>query len=117
MRVSIHAKVKLAPPPVRPDTVLLIEPFAFAINLQTGAVEPEMQRLSTVDVLRRYRQATAPSAKRPMIRYGNGDAEHVGDRMKHPFSLSERLAEHQAGGTGFNRPARPVTVTMPSGVI
>jgi hypothetical protein len=26
MRVSIHAKVKLVPPPMRPDTKLLIEP-------------------------------------------------------------------------------------------
>src|ERR1700730_7476051 len=46
-RVSIHAKVKLAPPPVRPDTVLLIEPFAFAVNPETGAVDQEMQWLSS----------------------------------------------------------------------
>src|ERR1700736_4953070 len=96
MRVSIHAKVKLAPPPVRADTVLLIKPFAFAVNLETRAVDQEMRWLSTVGVLQQYRQAAAPSAKRRMIRYRNGDAEHVGDRTKQSFSLSERLVEHQS---------------------
>src|SRR4249920_2208710 len=43
MRAGIHAEVKLAPPPARSDTVLLIEPFAFAINFDAGAVDQEMQ--------------------------------------------------------------------------
>ena len=64
---------------MRPDTVLLIEPFAFAVNLETGAVDEEMQWLGAVNALRHYRQATASSAERRMIRYANGDTEHVDD--------------------------------------
>jgi hypothetical protein len=45
MRIGIHAEVKLAPPPVRPDTVFLIEPFAFAVNLETSAVDKKMKWL------------------------------------------------------------------------
>ena len=79
MRASVHAEVKLASPPVRPDTVLLIEPFAFAINLQARAVDQEMQWLSAVNVLWQYCLAAGPTAQRRMIWYGNGDAQHVGD--------------------------------------
>jgi hypothetical protein len=86
----------LPPPAVRPSTVLLIEPFAFAVELQTGAVDEEMQWLRTVDVLRQYRQAADSSAERGMIRTGNGDAEHISDRPKQTFRLSERLMKHRA---------------------
>ena len=51
MRVGIHAEVKLPPPAARPDAVLLIEPFALAVNLEAGAVDEEMQWLRTVNVL------------------------------------------------------------------
>ena len=64
---------------MRPDTMLLIEPFAFAVDLETGAVDQEMQWLGAVSVLRQCHQATASSAERRMIRYGNGDTEHVDD--------------------------------------
>ena len=43
IRVGIHTKVKFPPPAVRPNTVLLIEPFAFAVDLDTGAVDEDMQ--------------------------------------------------------------------------
>jgi hypothetical protein len=54
--------------------VLLIKPFAFAVNPETRAVDQEMHWLGAIDVLRQYRQAAAASARRRMIRYGNGDA-------------------------------------------
>ena len=114
MRVGIHAKVKLPPPAVRPNTVLLIEPFAFAVNLDTGAVDEEMQWLRAVNVLRQYRQATASSAERRMIRNGNGDAEHISDRTKQPLGLTERLVEHQAEcEAGLNGDRRIDRLTAP----
>jgi len=64
MRVGVHAKVKLPPTPVRPNTVLLIKPFAFAVNLETGTIDQEMQWFSAVNVLRQYCQAAGSSACR-----------------------------------------------------
>ena len=51
MRVGIYAKMQLAPPPTRPDTVFLIEPFALAINLEASAVDQQMQWLRQIDPL------------------------------------------------------------------
>lgn len=51
MRVSINAKVQLAPPAARPDAMFLIQPFTLAVNLQAGAVDEKMQRLVVVDPL------------------------------------------------------------------
>jgi hypothetical protein len=49
-----------------------------------------------------------------MIRHRNGDAEHIGDRTKQPFSLSERLVEHQAERqTGLNGDYRIDRLTAP----
>ena len=39
MGVGIDAKMQLAPPPARADAVLLIEPFALALDLQAGAID------------------------------------------------------------------------------
>ena len=64
MRGGIDPEVKLAPPSARPDTVFLIEPFAFSVYLEASAVDQEMQWLSAVNVLRQYRQAAASSADR-----------------------------------------------------
>ena len=53
MRDGIHPKVQLTPPPARPDAVSLVEPFALAVNLETGAVDQEVQRLLAIGALRR----------------------------------------------------------------
>jgi hypothetical protein len=76
MRGGIHAEVELVPSPARPNTVFLIEPFSFAICLEAGAVDQEMQWLSAVDVFRQYGQTAASPAECRMIRYGNGDTEY-----------------------------------------
>src|ERR1700687_841523 len=55
-----------------------------------------MQRFQTVDVLRQYRQAASLSAQSRMIGDRNGDPEHIGDRTKQAFRLTQRLVEHQA---------------------
>ncbi len=79
VRASVHAEVGFAPSPVRPNAVLLIGPFAVAVNLEAGAIDQEIQGLIAVNVLWQYCQPVGPSAKCRMIRYGNGDAEHIGD--------------------------------------
>jgi hypothetical protein len=71
--------MELPPPPVCPDAVFLIEPFAFAIYFQTGAVDEEMDGFRAVNVLWKCCQPPSPTAQRRVIRYGNGDAEHIGD--------------------------------------
>src|ERR1700692_1248074 len=96
MCASIHTEMKLPPPPVRPDTVLLIEPFAFSVDLEPRTVDQEMQWLSAFDVFRQYRQTAAATAEGGVIWNGDIDLEHIGNRAKQPFGLTERLVEHQA---------------------
>jgi hypothetical protein len=117
MRISIHAEVNLAPPPVRSDTVFPIEPFAFAVNFETRAVDKKMKWLVAVDVNRQYRQTAAASTEGGVIRNGDVDPEHIGDRTKQPFSLTERLVEHQAEREGgLNRDRRIDRLTTPAPV-
>jgi hypothetical protein len=41
VRAGINTEVQLAPAPRRANTTLLIEPFAFAVNLQAGAIDKQ----------------------------------------------------------------------------
>jgi hypothetical protein len=63
MRVGIHSEMQLAPSPTRSDTVFLVEPLTFAINLEAGTVDKKTQRLIPFDVLRQYRQTAAATAE------------------------------------------------------
>src|SRR3984957_20146192 len=96
MRVGIDAEMQLAPSPARPDTVFLVEPFALAVDLEAGAVDQKVQWLRMIDSFWQDGQTAAATAKRRMIRDGNMDPEHIGDRTKQPLGLTERLVEHQA---------------------
>src|SRR4029077_19460853 len=96
MCASIHTEMKLPPPPTRPYAVLLIEPFAFAVYLEASAVDQEMQWLGVLDAFRQYRQPAAATAECGVIRNGDIDLEHIGDRAKQSLGLTERLMEHQA---------------------
>ena len=58
MRIGIDTQMQLAPPPTRPDAVFLIEPFALAVNLQTSAVNQQMQWLCAMNSLRQDREST-----------------------------------------------------------
>ena len=49
MRARINTEMQLAPPATRPNATLLIQPFAFAVNLETRAVDKKMQRFITTD--------------------------------------------------------------------
>jgi hypothetical protein len=61
-----------------------------------ASVHEQMQRLVTVDPGRQNRQAAASSAEGRVIRDGDIDAEHVGDRSQHALGLTQRLMKHQA---------------------
>jgi hypothetical protein len=54
--VSASTPRCLASSPAREDAVLPIEPFALAVNLQTGAVDQQMQWLRAVNSLRQDRR-------------------------------------------------------------
>jgi len=79
MRIGIDTEVQLTPPAAGPDAVLLIEPFALAINLQSSAIDQQMQRLCAVNSLRQDRQAATAAAQCGVIGDGDVDFEHVGD--------------------------------------
>jgi uncharacterized Zn-finger protein len=79
MRTRIDSKMQLAPSPARADAVFLIEPFALAVNLQTGAVDQQMQWLCVVNSLQQDRQAATAAAQCGVIGDGDVDLEHVGD--------------------------------------
>ena len=50
-RVGINAEMQFAPTPRGTNTTLLIQPFALAIDLQTSAVDEEMQWFVTTNRL------------------------------------------------------------------
>jgi hypothetical protein len=51
MRIGIDTEMQLVPAPARADAMFLIDPFARAVNLQTGAVDQQMQWFCAVDPL------------------------------------------------------------------
>ena len=100
MRDGVNPQVQLAPPPARPNAAFLVEPFSLAVNLQTCAVDKQMQWLRTVKPLEQSCQATIATAEGRMIRDGNIDPEQIGDRTQKTFGLTQRwwnTDEAQAG--------------------
>jgi hypothetical protein len=93
---GVNPQVQLAPPRVRPNAVLLIEPFSLAVNLQTCAVDKKMQWLRTIKPHEQDCQATTATAEGCMIVDGDIDPEHIGDRTQKTLSLTQQLVEHQA---------------------
>jgi hypothetical protein len=51
MRAGIDAEMQFAPTPKGTNTTLLIRPFALAIDLQTSAVDEEMEWFVTANRL------------------------------------------------------------------
>jgi hypothetical protein len=94
MRDDINAEMQLSPPPARPDAVLLVQPFAFAVNLQACAVDKKMQRLRGVKPLQQNGQATTASAQGCMI--GDGDIDP--ERFRRLMAAGPR-SDAAAGGT------------------
>src|SRR5690349_86685 len=83
MRVSINPEMQLAPAAARPDAVFLIQPFALAVDLETGAVDEKMQWLIAVDPLWQDRQTPTPATQGRVIRNCDADPEHGGNRSQH----------------------------------
>src|ERR1700730_13966475 len=88
--------MQLAPSAARSDAVFLIEPSALAVNLQTSAIDQQMQWLRAVNSLRQDRQAATAAAQGGVIGDGDVDLEHVGDRSQQTLGLSQWLVEYQA---------------------
>ena len=95
MGISVDGQVELSPPPVRPDAVLLVEPFALAVNLDAGAVDQDMQRLVVNDQLWQDSQTAASTAECRMVGDSDPNAEQVRDRAQRTLGLAKRLVEHQ----------------------
>jgi hypothetical protein len=79
VRVGVDAGMQLPPATARPAAMLLIQPFAFAVNLQATAVDQEMQRLVVVDPLRQDCQPAATTTQSGMVRDGDIDPKRGGD--------------------------------------
>jgi len=59
--------------------MLRIQPFAFAVDFETGAVHYQVQRLGQMDVSRQYSQADTAATEGGMIRNGDIDAKNIGN--------------------------------------
>jgi hypothetical protein len=88
--------MQLSPPAARPQAALLVKPFALTIHLQTSAIDEKMERLIASDPFGQDGHAAAATAQGCMIRNGDIDLEHLGDRSQHALGLTQRLVEHQA---------------------
>ena len=75
--------------------MFLVEPFAFAVNLDASAVDEQMQRLVALDSFRQDRQAAASATEGRMIRNSDLDTEQMRDRSQRPLGLAKRLMEDQ----------------------
>ena len=60
MCVGVNTEMQFAPAPRRANAAFLIKPFAFAIDLQTSAIDEEMQWLFTTNQLRQDGQTATP---------------------------------------------------------
>src|SRR5271170_3474639 len=117
MRVGIDAKMQFAPTPRGTNTALLIQPFALAIDLQTSAVDEEMQWFVTTNRLWWNCQPAPSAAQCRVVGNCDLDVEQSRDRSQQSFSLTQRLVEHQAkrkrGLDGYCRIDR-LTATLSS---
>ena len=76
--------------------MLLIEPLAFAVGLQTGAVDQKVQWLIRVEPFGQDCQTTTTATERGVIGDGDINIEHLDDRPQQTLSLTQRLMKHQA---------------------
>jgi hypothetical protein len=53
--------------PIQANTALLIQPFTFAVNLQAGAIDEEMEGFLATDRLWQNGQTATPAAQRGVI--------------------------------------------------
>ena len=78
-RLGVDAKVQLTPAPARSTASLRVQPFAFAVDFETGAVHDQVQRLCPMNVSWQDCQADTATTEGRMIWDGDVDAEHIGN--------------------------------------
>jgi hypothetical protein len=61
-----------------------------------ASVDEKMQWLIAIDPLWQDRQTATPATQGRVIRNGDADPEHGGNRSQHALGLTQRLVEHQA---------------------
>src|SRR5271166_1135025 len=65
---SIDAERQLSPAAARPQSALLVKPFALAVHLQAGAIDEKMERFAASGPFGKDGHAAATTAQRGMIR-------------------------------------------------
>jgi hypothetical protein len=77
--IGVAGEVEFPPPAAYPDSVLLIEPFTFTINLDAGAVDQDMQRFVAHDALRQNFQPAGSTTECCVVGDFDPNAEEVRD--------------------------------------
>ena len=67
MRTRINTEMQLTPAAACPNAMLLVQPFALAVNFQAGTINKKMQRFIMTDPAWQDRQPAAPAAQSRVI--------------------------------------------------
>jgi hypothetical protein len=90
---GIDAEMQFAPSAAGLGTVLLNQPLARTTQLQPGAVDQQVHRLSTrtaaMPLRPRHFQCRRPAAQRGMVRHAQRQAEQTDDGGDEPFGLAK----------------------------
>ena len=113
-RASVHAEVQLAPRPAHPRAVPLVQPLAGAAQLQSGAVDEQVEGPDPGLVRGRDFHGGGPSAQRAVVGDGEVEPEQAHDRADQPLGLAQGGPKYclqgQGGHAGVGRlpaPCRP----------
>jgi hypothetical protein len=98
LRIGVDGEMQFAPASARPGPVLLVKPFAFAVDLHTFTVDKQMQRLVRPNALQQNLQLVATPTERGVVGDPDLDAEQIRDRSQRTLGLTQRLTQHQAKG-------------------
>ena len=79
MRTRINTEMQLTPAAACPNAMLLVQPFALAVNFQAGTINKKMQRFIMTDPAWQDRQPAAPAAQSRVIGDSDIDMEHRGN--------------------------------------
>jgi hypothetical protein len=120
MGISVDGQVEFPRLAARPDAVFLIEPFAFAVNLDPGAVDQDMQRFLADDPLWQDLQTAASTAECRVVGDFDPNAEQVRDRAQRTVITTHGPSVHQCrsqANAASIPSAGPQSVTYPTGHI
>src|SRR3954465_15577369 len=96
--------------------MLLVEPFTFAVDLDAGAVDEDMQRFIVDDPLWQNGQTAAATTERGVVGNSDLNAEQIRDRSQRTLGLTKRLMQHKPkrqfgldSDVGIDRLAAPLS--------